>query len=556
MPRSTGRRAPQAHHAPAAGSRPPAPGPRSTAFVVSLALTALVVLLSLTGRAEAHPVVSRSLWGAGAALLAWQVGLFVRFARQASAPSIVFAAPRAQHYVQALCQLTVYAYWGWYWRPVYDYAWLLVAQIVFAYAFDLLLSWTRRGTYVLGFGPLPIVFSTNLFLWFRDDWFYLQFLLVAVGFLGKELVRWERDGRRVHIFNPSAFSLGLFSLVLIATGTTDWTWGPDIASTLSLAPHVYLVLFLVGLVVMYQFAITPVAATAAATLFGLSAVYGTLVGVPYFLDSEIPSAVFLGLHLLVTDPSTSPRTPLGRTVFGLLYGMGVFGLYSLLGALGAPTFYDKLLCVPLLNLAVPSIDTAVAGAMARRRASRPVDLDRAAVPPWQAAVMWLGLGGPAGTHNLAHMAAWVVFFGAMTAVGSTDGRHRGDGVPFWIQACAENRRHACDRLVQIEQTYCADNAGWACNELGRHYTQGRLVASDLDRAFAYFARACEARFQAGCLNLLEPESIAEAAPRPLDLRLLLREGGRNLVDTPEPALFTRACEHGWAFACERLTRVR
>ncbi len=69
--------------------------------------------------------------------------------------------------------------------------------------------------------------------------------------------------------------------------------------------------------------------------------------------------MFLGLHLLVTDPSTSPRTPLGKTVFGVLYGLGVFGLYALLEALGAPTFYDKLLCVPLLNLSVQRIDRVV-----------------------------------------------------------------------------------------------------------------------------------------------------------------------------------------------------
>lgn len=56
--------------------------------------------------------------------------------------------------------------------------------------------------------------------------------------------------------------------------------------------------------------------------------------------------MFLGLHLLVTDPSTSPRTPLGRAIFGVLYGVGVFGLYALLGAFGLPTFYDKLLCMP------------------------------------------------------------------------------------------------------------------------------------------------------------------------------------------------------------------
>ena len=97
------------------------------------------------------------------------------------------------------------------------------------------------------------------FLWFRDDWFFLQFVMIAVGFLGKELVRWTRDGQRRHVFNPSAFSLGLFSVVLILTGSTGLTWGPEIASTLTLAPNIYAFLFLVGLVVMYFFHITLVA---------------------------------------------------------------------------------------------------------------------------------------------------------------------------------------------------------------------------------------------------------------------------------------------------------
>ena len=86
---------------------------------------------------------------------------------------------------------------------------------MFAYAFDALLAWSRRDTYTFGFGPFPIIFSTNLFLWFKPDWFYLQFLLVAVGFAAKELIRWNKDGRRVHIFNPSSFTLAVFSLALL-----------------------------------------------------------------------------------------------------------------------------------------------------------------------------------------------------------------------------------------------------------------------------------------------------------------------------------------------------
>jgi hypothetical protein len=509
-------------------------------YAAPVALTAALLALTLLPRVRGNPHLLWSFWGAAAVLLAWLAVLAWSFrSRRTSAgatspaPRLRTAPPRAQHYVQSLCQFGVYAYWGWYWQPVYDFAPLLLAQLIFAYAFDLLLAWSRREPYLLGFGPFPIVFSTNLFLWFKDDWFGLQFALIALGFLGKAFVRWERDGRRVHIFNPSAFTLAIFSVALLATGTTGLTWGPEIATTFSLGPRIYTVLFVIGLVVMYFFAITPVTAAAAITLFGASALYVAVTGVPFFVDSEIPSAVFLGLHLLVTDPSTSPRTPLGRAIFGVGYGIGVFALYGILSSLGLPTFYDKLLCVPLLNLAVPAIDRAV-----RAVGDRPL-LTR------------LGLDGPLGRLNIAHMAVWVAFFAVMTARGATDGMHRGDALPFWEQACAENRPQACERLLRIEASYCSDNAGWACNELGRHYVDGRLVAADSDRAFFFFSRACETRFQPGCVNLLDATTPARANPRPLDLRLLLREGGPNLLDMPEPDLYARACRHGWSFACER-----
>ena len=500
-----------------------------------LALTLGLVLLSFVPRVYDNPVLTRSFWGAALALLVWQVALFLRLKR-ASVGRSFRTELRPQHYVQAVVQLAVFAYWGWYWRPVYDLAWLLVAQLAFAYVFDMLLAWSRRDSYVLGFGPFPIIFSTNLFLWFRDDWFYLQFLMLAVGFMGKEFVRWHREGRMTHIFNPSAFSLGLFSLVLIVTNTTDLTWGQDIATTLTLAPSIYLFLFLIGLVVMYFFSITLVAGSAAIVLFGSSALYSAMTGVPYFIDSEIPTAVFLGLHLLVTDPSTSPRTPLGKTMFGVLYGVGVFGLYALLGALGAPTFYDKLLCVPLLNLSVQRIDRVV----------RSIQHS----PVWS---RW-GLDWAPARANLAHMAVWIVFFSAMTAIGSTDGRHTGDSLPFWEQACEDDRRNACERLVQLESSYCGDNSGWACNELGGHYRERNIAASDSELALAYFSQACELRFQAGCINLLDPESFSQAVPRILDLRLLLREGGQNLLEMSEPELYARACDHNWTFACDKVSR--
>jgi hypothetical protein len=385
----------------------------------------------------------------------------------------------------------------------------------------------------MGFGPVPIILSINLFMWFRDDWFYLQFLMIALGFMGKEYVRWNREGKNVHIFNPSAFALGIISVLLIATNTTSLTWGQEIASTLTLAPNIYTFLFLVGLVVMYFFSITLVTGMAAITLFGFSALYSAVAGVPYFIDSEIPAAVFLGLHLLITDPSTSPRTPLGKLVFGLLYGMGVFALYTVLGVLGAPTFYDKLLCVPLLNLSVIAIDNFV----------RSVKME-GLVNVWKST--WFS-----GRANIAHMALWIVLFGSMSLLGKTDGKHTGDSLPFWQQACADGVSNSCQRLLQLETTYCGDNAAWACNELGVQFREGRIVERDEELALEYFAKSCELKFRAGCVNLLDSNAVARDEPHELDLRLLLREGGLNLMEAPVEELYSRACDHDWEFACAR-----
>jgi hypothetical protein len=500
-----------------------------------LPLSFTVALLALTAlpRLQETPALTWSFWTAGAVLILWNFGVFFRFSGKSRRPRIVAVAPRPQHYIQTFCHSCVYAYWGYYWPPVYDFFPLLAGQLLFAYAFDTLLSWSRGEDYQLGWGPFPIVFSTNLFLWFKDEFFYWQFVLIALGFAGKAFVRWHREGKRVHIFNPSAFTLAVFSIVLLATGTTSMTWGPEIASTLSLGPWIYTALFLIGLVVMYFFAITTVTASAALTLVLLSATYYAVTGVPYFVDSDIPSAVFLGMLLLVTDPSTSPRTPFGRVIFGVGYALGVFSLYSLLGSMALPTFYDKLLSVPILNLLVPTIDRLV-----KSIGPRPL-LHR------------LALDGPLGRGNLMHMAVWAGVFVVMMNTGSADGMHRGDSLPFWQQACAENRPQACARLLRIESSYCGDNAGWACNELGKHYVEGRIVPADPERAFAYFARACEGRFQAGCVNVLDASSPSQINPRQFDLRLLLREGGTNLLDMPEPELYERACRHGWSFACER-----
>ena len=183
--------------------------------------------LALMPRIQTNDTLIWSFVAAAVFLGLWLAFLLSRGQAERDTYSFEIAL-RPQHYIQACVQFSVYAYWGYHWelipgsglRPVYDHALLMLGQIIFAYAFGILLSWSRHQKYILGFGPIPIIFSVNLFLWFRDDWFYMQFLMIALGFMGKEYIRWNRDGRSMHIFNPSAFALGLFSLVLILTNTT------------------------------------------------------------------------------------------------------------------------------------------------------------------------------------------------------------------------------------------------------------------------------------------------------------------------------------------------
>ena len=294
---------------------------------------------------------------------------------------------------------------------MYDSAYLIVAQLIFAYAFDMLLVWSRRDTYTVGFGPFPVIFSINLFLWFKPDWFYLQFLIVAVGFAAKEVIHWNKDGRQAHIFNPSSFPLGLFSLILILTKATDLTWGAEIATTQLNPPYIYLLIFLVALPGQFLFGVASMTLAAVVTVYTFGLLYFAATGTYFFfLGSSIPISVFLSMHLLFTDPSTSPRTELGRLTFGMLYGLSVVVLFALLGRAGAPTFYDKLLAVPVLNVMIQGIDRAARSHALKR--FDPAALGRSLTPQ---------------RRNLAYMSVWAVIFMIIQVLsGAQVAQARGD----------------------------------------------------------------------------------------------------------------------------------
>lgn len=514
-------------------ARPHTPMRLTPGRALALPLTCAAGLLALTAlpSVHQHDRLLGAFVAAALGIAAWAGALMVSSIRARRVLSLDIAL-RPQHYVQAGAHAAILLYWGWYWRQVYDSAHLIAAQVVFAYAVDMLITWSRRKPYVLGFGPLPIVFSTNLFLWFRDDWFAFQFLMIAAGFAGKALIAWRKDGRRVHIFNPSAVALATASVILLAAGATDLTWGPEIAVTQFYPPHMYLFLFLVSLPGQALFGVASMTMAAVATTYGLGLTYFAATGTYFFIDSYIPIAVFLGMHLLFTDPSTSPRTDLGRLMFGALYGASVVALYALLGRAGLPAFYDKLLPVPLLNLAIQAIDRA-----ARSRWLRPLAPER------------LAPGFTARQRALAYAAAWAIIFGTMSAAQGVGDGHQGQWLPFWREACRAGRPGACTYLPQLETTLCRAGSGWACNELGifRSEHEDNPIA-----ALASWQRGCELGFGPSCTNADGRGAAGRAAtalPPLADLPILVRGSKGPVVDHNPAALRARACEAGWAEFC-------
>ena len=472
-----------------------------------------------------------SFLGTGAVLLVWTAVLLASALRHRRVFTLQIVL-RTQHYVQACAHTSIFLYWGWYWRPVYESAYLIVAQLFFAYALDILLSYSRRHTYTLGFGPFPIILSTNLFLWFKQDWFYLQVLMIAVGFAAKEFIRWNKDGRRTHIFNPSSFTLTIFSLALILTGASDITWGRDIAISQFYPPHMYLFLFLIALPGQFLFGVTTMTLSAVLTtyLFGLA--YFAVTGTYYFFDSYIPIAVFLGMHLLFTDPSTAPQTELGRMVFGALYGISTIALYELLGIAGIPAFYDKLLQVPLLNLLIKWIDRAV-------RSDPILRFDPAVI----------GRSLPARRRNLAYISVWAIVFAMMSAAQGVGDRHRGQWMPFWQQACRQDRTYACRYLAQLHTNFCRAGSGWSCNELGILQADREM---DGPEASTSMQRGCDLGFQPACANVASLPSggpWATGSPPLEDLTILLRGSKGPIADRRSASLYRRACAQGWPDSC-------
>jgi hypothetical protein len=278
-------------------------------------------------------------------------------------------------------------------------------------------------------------------------------------------------------------------------------------------------------------------------LFGR--MYFAVTGVYFFYDSYIPIAVFLGMHLLFNDPSTSPRTELGRIIYGAMYGLSTVALYWVLGSAGMPTFYDKLLQVPLLNLSVKAIDRAARSRWLSvfDRVFNPAAFGQSLVP-WQ--------------RNVAYMSVWAVVFAGMSAAQGVGDSHPGQWLPFWRQACKDGRPYACPYLADLSLSYCNQGSGWACNEAGLLHIALSRSGEDLRRldpsgAAEPLSRGCSVGFVVACQNLIVltrgAGRFASAPPALNDYPIILKGSKGEIRERAPGALFALACHEGWPNTC-------
>jgi hypothetical protein len=276
---------------------------------------------------------------------------------------------------------------------------------------------------------------------------------------------------------------------------------------------------------------------AAATMYVFGLLYFWSTGVYYFFDTYIQIAVFIGMHLLFTDPATSPRTELGRIIFGIIYATGVILIYGVLGNLHAPTFYDKLLAVPIMNLMIQVVDRGARSPALRR--FDPANLGRTWAPR---------------RRNLVYMGLWASLFLVMSVTHAVGDTVPGHWLPFWQHACREQRPYACANLSMMESRYCDGGSGWACNEMAIRLAANHEFAPARDMLL----RACGGGFQPACDNGRRLDHgigpLLSADPQRADYGLLLREGKGPLPSLSEGELYARACSQGWSAGCATFER--
>jgi len=260
---------------------------------------------------------------------------------------------RVNHLLQISVQFLVFLYWALYWPPAQVYLLQLAVLTVFAFVVDCVVSMLRYGNWRAGFGPIPVVLSSSLFVWFVGDDTYMAFVMVGLGVASKHLI--QRGGR--HIFNPSAFGVSMVAIPCLLF--PRWFGAVDISHQLNTPPNMVEVIFLLALFVHWQVPVILITIGAALSSLVMLLVIPLVFHAHPYSPSVSWAPIYLGISLLVTDPATTPKRPMAQFLFGFAYMIGFAVIGSLLN-FDHMNYWSKMLPIPIINVLAPSFDRFVA----------------------------------------------------------------------------------------------------------------------------------------------------------------------------------------------------
>ena len=277
-----------------------------------------------------------------AGLLALGLAACTLTAKRIQAPTIQ-SEIKITHLLPAFLQLVILSYWLAHWSDGRTLVALIAIQLAYAYLLEFYLSILADRPWRLGFGPLPIVLSTNLFAQYMGGAFWCGLLAVTTAIVSKAFI--HRDG--AHVFNPSVVGLTVIGIIDLASGAVPT---PDFAHEFHSAPNMTEVILILALVVQVRI---PIVLVTLGATFGIF-LTNTVVPDAAFLPTW--AAVTLVLCLLITDPATIPKRPLAKIVFGLFIGAGMVLGHNILLTFGHSDFWAKVIPIPLANVLVPTFD--------------------------------------------------------------------------------------------------------------------------------------------------------------------------------------------------------
>ncbi len=255
---------------------------------------------------------------------------------------------RFTHFVQMSVQFLLFVYWALYSPHTREYLSQLGYLVLFGFGADFVVSAFRYKSWYASFAPIPVVFSANLFVWFLGTDAPFAYAIIALAIASKHLI--HRDGK--HIFNPSAFGVCAIAIPCLLFPTR---FGEiDLAHALNMPPNMLELVLFVGLVAMARIPLALISLSAFAT----SRIMSKLSGDHIYVPTVMWAPIFLGITLLVTDPATTPKKPVGQVLFGVSYMLLFSVIATALRSRGLAEHWAKMLPIPLVNLLVPVFDRA------------------------------------------------------------------------------------------------------------------------------------------------------------------------------------------------------